>query len=65
MYAGLSPKTYYDTLRAAEAVRLLKTGMSVNLVAEAMSFSSPNYFSVFFKRHFGLPPHKYITSKMS
>lgn len=65
MYAGVTPKTYYDTLRAAEAVRLLKSGMTVNEVAEAMSFSSPNYFSVFFKRHFGLPPHKYITSKRS
>ena len=60
MYAGVSPKSYYDSLRAAEAVKLLLSGISVNRVAEAMNFSSPNYFSVFFKRHHGMPPYRYI-----
>lgn len=62
MYAGVSPKSYYDSLRATEAERLLKEGMSVSSVSEAMSFSSPNYFSSFFRRYFGSPPHRYINS---
>ena len=62
MYAGVSPKSYYDSLRAAEAKRLLMDGLSVNEVSEMMSFSSPNYFSCFFKRYFGLPPHRYVNS---
>ena len=58
-YAGVSPKSYYSTLRANEAARLLRLGNSVFDTAEQMHFSSPNYFSVFFKRHFGISPKKY------
>lgn len=59
-YAGMSPKAYYSKLRCEEAVRLLETGMTVQETAEVLQFSSPSYFSGFFKKHMGVPPAKYI-----
>ena len=59
MYAGLSPKSYYDTLRANKAAFLLSLGHSVNEVAGIMNFSSTNYFSTFFKRCSGESPLTY------
>ena len=58
-YAGVSPKAYYTTLRANEAARLLRDGIGVFEVSEKMHFSSPNYFTVFFKRFFQISPQKY------
>lgn len=55
-YANISPKSYYSQLRADEAARLLAGGMSVSDVSERMSFSSPSYFTVFFKRYYGMSP---------
>lgn len=55
-FSGLSPKCYYTQLRAQEAMRCLEAGMPVAEVADRLSFSSPNYFSLFFKRNFGVPP---------
>ncbi len=62
-YSGISPKTYYANMRFNEAVRLLDEGFSVNEVSEIMNFSSPNYFSVFFKNQCGMPPAKYIKNR--
>lgn len=62
-YSGISPKTYYANMRFNEAVRLLDEGFSVNEVSEIMNFSSPNYFSVFFKNQCGMPPAKYMKNK--
>ena len=55
-FSGVSPKSYYAGLRAKEAMRCLESGMSVSEVADLLGFSSPNYFSLFFKRSFGVPP---------
>jgi len=55
-FSGVSPKNYYAQLRAAEAMRCLESGMAVTEVADRLGFSSPNYFSLFFKRSFGVPP---------
>lgn len=62
-YAGMSPKAYYSKLRCEEAVRLLETGMTVQETAEAMQFSSPSYFSEFFKKHVGVPPAKFLRNR--
>lgn len=62
-YAGISPKMYYARLRCSEAIRLLQEGMTAVEVADRLGFSSPNYFSVFFKKMTGLPPAKYIRSR--
>lgn len=58
-YAGISPKAYYNNLRIAHALRLLREGKTVNEVTEEMNFSSCNYFCSFFKKHMGVPPILY------
>ncbi len=58
-YAGISPKSYYHNLRRTEAKRLLLSGATVSEVSESMNFSSPAYFTVFFKNQTGLTPTEY------
>lgn len=58
-YANESPKKYYDTLRLKEAKRLLGNDILAAQIAEAMHFSSPNHFTVFFKKLTGLTPTEY------
>lgn len=58
-YAGIGPKAYYSQLRCSEAIKLLQSGCSASETADLMNFSSPNYFSVFFKNITGLPPATY------
>lgn len=55
-YAGISPKSYFNQLRLRHATELLRKGLSVTTVSDAMNFSSPNYFSTFYKKHTGFPP---------
>ncbi len=55
-YAGVSPKSYYINLRLNEIVRMLSEGMEVREISEKMNFSSPNYFSAFFKAHMKMTP---------
>ena len=58
-YAGISAKSYYISLRTYEASKLLMAGIPVREIAEMMNFSSPNYFSLFFKKYMGLTPNEY------
>ena len=58
-YANVSPKYYYDQLRADHAAELLLSGMSVSQVSEKMNFSSAGYFTVFFKRYYRKNPLEY------
>lgn len=55
-FSGQSPKQYYAGLRIKEARRLLEGGTSVTDVSITLGFSSPNYFSLFFKRNTGSLP---------
>jgi len=55
-YAGISPKAYYNNLRVAHALKLLREGHAVSEIAERMNFSSSSYFSAFFKKHTGSSP---------
>ncbi len=57
-FSGTSPKRYYALLRMREAEKLLSAGSTVSEAAEALGFSSPNYFSLFFKRNAGFSPGK-------
>ncbi len=59
-YAGMAPKQYYSRLRLAEAIRLMQTGLTAAETADRMQFSSPNYFSYFFKKMTGQPPSVYM-----
>ncbi len=58
-YAGVSPKNYYTNLRLAESVKLLNEGLSIREISEKMNFSSPNYFSAFFKKHTDMTPMQF------
>lgn len=62
-YAGISPKAYYAKLRCEEAARLLESGLTVQETAEVMHFSSPGYFSEFFKKHMQLPPGRFLRGR--
>lgn len=55
-YAGVSPKSYYINLRLAEILRMLADDISVKDISDKMNFSSPNYFSAFFKKHMNMTP---------
>ena len=55
-YAGISPKSYFNQLRVRHASDLLKAGIPVTEVSDKMNFSSPNYFSSFYKKHTGISP---------
>jgi two-component system response regulator YesN len=55
-YAGISPKIYYNQLRVRYATELLQSGISATEVSDRMNFSSPNYFSSFYKKHTGVSP---------
>ena len=56
IYAGISPKAYYNQLRVRYATELLQSGISVTEVSDKMNFSSPNYFSTFYKKLTGVSP---------
>lgn len=58
-YAGISPKAYYTKLRIQHAARLLAEGYTVVEISLLMNFSSPNYFSAYFKKHTGSSPSRY------
>lgn len=62
-YAGIGIHEYLLQIKVLYAKKLLANGMSVNEVAEKMSFSSQNYFSVVFKRKVGVSPLKYKKEK--
>ena len=58
-YAGISPKEYYTRMRLQHAITLLQSGYGAAEVADMMSFSSPNYFTAFLRRHTGKTPTAY------
>ncbi len=52
-YAGMSVHKYFLSLKIKTATIFLKSGMSVNEVADSLGFSSAGYFSCVFKRETG------------
>lgn len=55
-YAGMSVHKYFLTLKIKTATVLLKGGMTVNEVSDALGFSSQGYFSASYKRETGVNP---------
>jgi AraC-like DNA-binding protein len=57
---GVSPITYLSRYRVMQAKRLLEAGdKSITEIAEAVGFSSSNYFADAFRREVGLSPRDY------
>lgn len=61
-YAGLGVHQYFLKTKIIQASRMLKEGRSVADTAAALSFSSPNYFSIAYKREAGVTPTEYRKS---
>jgi AraC-like DNA-binding protein len=57
--AGHNPAEYLRRYRLKKARELLKTGKQVGLVADAVGFSSPAYFTSCFRMQFGQTPSDY------
>jgi AraC-like DNA-binding protein len=55
-YAGIGVHKYFIRTKITYACKLLKDGKNVYEVADILSFSSPNYFCLVFKRETGKTP---------
>lgn len=62
-YASTGIHEYFLTMKMDHARQMLRQGQSVNAVAEATGFDSPNYFSAAFKREVGVTPGEYRRQK--
>lgn len=58
-YAGIGIINYFNRLKIERAIRMLQNGNSVQETADALGFSSQNYFSTVFKRITGKSPTAY------
>ncbi|MCF0183828.1 MAG: response regulator [Bacteroidaceae bacterium] len=56
---GKTPQEFIRELRLQRAARLLSEGRTVQDVTERTGFINSKYFSVVFKKHFGVQPSKY------
>lgn len=57
---GYTPNEYIRVIRLRKAAELLKEGeKNVSVVAYAVGFDNPYYFSKCFKEQFGMPPSQY------
>lgn len=58
-YTGMGIINYFNRLKIERAVHMLQSGSSVQETADALGFSSQNYFSTVFKRITGKTPTTY------
>lgn len=58
-----TPMAYLRKVRILKSLELLWGNQTVYQIAEAVGFSSSNYFSKVFKKEMGLSPTEYIASK--
>lgn len=58
-YAGMGIIKYFNRLKIEKAIKMLQKGSSVQETADALGFSSQNYFSTTFKRITGKTPTSY------
>lgn len=62
---GETPHTFVTRLRLEKAHRLLRTGLGVTAVCNAVGFESLGSFSALFRRHFGVPPSKLLRCELA
>lgn len=63
-YAGIGVHKYFIRTKITYACKLLKDGKSVFEVADLLSFSSPNYFCLAFKREIGKTPSQFKAERV-
>lgn len=59
-HAGKGVKKYYNELRIEAAKNTLESGKSISETAYCFGFSSPSYFSQFFKNNTGMSIREYL-----
>jgi len=59
LYTGCGVMQHFQKMKIIKAITLLKEGKSVGEISEMLSFSSPNYFSMVFKKETGMLPSAY------
>ena len=59
---GLSATEFINNIRLKESLKILATGKNVSEAAYATGFTSPNYYSRYFKSVFGRSPNEYIAN---
>ncbi len=59
LHAGQTPQEYIDTVRLEKAKELLRTGHTVESVAELVGMASVSYFRRFFKQRMRRPPKQW------
>ena len=59
---GITPREYINQLKIRQAARMLAEGVSVTETAMALGFTTPNYFSVLFRKYTCQSPSQYIRS---
>lgn len=60
-YTGDSIKKYFHNLKIEKSKEMLKQGLQIGYIADALGFSSQNYFCYAFKRETGETPFSYKT----
>lgn len=57
---GMSPRDFIEDIKLKYATRLLSEGGSrISEIADSLNFSSQKYFTLRFKKKFGVPPSEY------
>ena len=57
---GSSPREFIENIKLKQAARLLKdSDMNVSEIAYELGYSSPKYFTLRFKKMFGVTPTDY------
>ena len=63
---GYSPREFIENIRMKHAARLLCDGShNVSDVSYELGFSSPKYFTIRFKKIFGMTPSQYVEQQSS
>lgn len=58
-FTGESPQTFMRIIRMEKAAIMLRSGINVSDVADAVGFENHKYFSTVFKKYFEISPSKY------
>lgn len=59
---GITPRTFINYVKIANARELLRKGLSVTEVSGRLAFDTPNYFATLFRKYTGRTPSQYRNS---
>ena len=59
IYSGVGVMDYFNNLKTTKAMTMIREGVPIYEISDALGYSSPNYFSECFKKRSGLTPTEY------